>query len=70
MRAPGGRDTSGIKRRGKDQSKQKKRHPLMALMGLSAAGRIMLAVLIILPYLSPAVAQFKVQPRAESRRFS
>lgn len=42
----------------------------MALMGLSAAGRIMLAVLIILPYLSPAVAQFKVQPRAESRRFS
>lgn len=59
--------TSRVTKEGKDQSKQKERPPLMALMGLSAASRIMLALLIIPPYLSPTVAQFKVQPCAESQ---
>lgn len=58
-----------VSKEGKDQSKQKERHPLMALMGLSASSGIMLAVLIILPYLSVTVAQFKVQPCAESQCF-
>lgn len=59
-----------VSKEGKDQSKQKVCHRLMALIGLSAASGIMLVGLIILPYRSPTLAQFKVQPRAVFQYFS
>lgn len=55
---------------GKDQSRQEVCHPLMALMGLSATSRIMLVVVIILGYLSPTLAEFRVQPCAEFQCFA